>query len=65
MKRIVICSAVLGKMEAVQKKYMHNENKENIYIYIYTRKKIKNKKVFIFIKQRRFHQVKVTSPFFY
>ena len=29
----------------------------------YIRNKIKNKKVFIFTKQRRFHQVKVTSPF--
>ena len=27
------------------------------------RNKIKNKKVFLFTKQRRFHQVKVTSPF--
>ena len=28
---------------------------------IYTKQ---NKKVFLFTKQRRFHQVKVTSPFF-
>ena len=47
MKRIVVCSAVLGEVEAMQKK------KKNIYIYIYI----------FFTKQRKFHQVKVTSPF--
>ena len=46
MKRIVVCSAVLGEVEAMQKK-----KKIYIYIYIY------------FTKQRKFHQVKVTSPF--
>ena len=42
MKRIVICSAVLGEGEAMQQK------------------KKKKKKI---TKQRKFHQVKVTSPF--
>ena len=50
MKRIVVYSAVLGEAEAVQKK------KKNIYIYII-------KKILFFTKQRKFHQVKVTSPF--
>ena len=44
MKRIIVCSAVLGEIEAMQKK-----NKK------------KNKKNYT--KQRKFHQVKVTSPF--
>ena len=50
MKRIVVYSAVVGEAEAVQK--------INIYIYIYI---IKN--ILFFTKQRKFHQVKVTSPF--
>ena len=45
MKHIVVCSAVLGEVEIMQKKKI-------IYIYI-----------FFFTKQRKFHQVKVTSPF--
>ena len=49
MKRIVVCSAVLGEVEIMQKK-----KKKKIYIYIY---------IYIFTKQRKFHQVKVTSPF--
>ena len=51
MKRIVVYSAVLGEAEAVQKK-----KKKYIYIYII-------KKILFFTKQRKFHQVKVTSPF--
>ena len=43
MKRIVVCSAVLGEVEAVQK----------IVIIL----------LLLFTKQRKFHQVKVTSPF--
>ena len=43
MKRINVCSAVLGEVEAMQKKI----------IIIIT----------IFTKQRKFHQVKVTSSF--
>ena len=41
MKRIVVCSAILGMVETMQKK--------------------KKKKI---TKQRKFHQVKVTSFFF-
>ena len=43
MKHIVVCSAVLGEVEAVQK----------IIIIL----------LLLFTKQRKFHQVKVTSPF--
>ena len=43
MKRIVVCSAVLGEVEAMQK----------IIIIL----------LLLFTKQRKFHQVKVTSPF--
>ena len=44
MKRIVICSVVLGEVEAMQKKK-------------------KKKKEISPSKQRKFYQVKVTSPF--
>ena len=57
MKHIVVCSAVLEKVEAVQKK--KKKKKKNIYIYIYIykiNKKKKNKKNIIF------HQAKKIPP---
>ena len=54
MKRIVVCSAVLRKAEAVQKKICIRKISKQKYI-----KKI----LLLFTKQKRFHQVKVTSPF--
>ena len=48
------CGGSAKNICIMKKKY----KKKNIYM-----NKIKNKKVFLFTKQRRFHQVKVTSPF--
>ena len=56
IKRIVVCSAVLGKAEAVQKNICIRKISKQ-------KKKKEKRKVLRFTKQKRFHQVKVTSPF--
>ena len=53
MKRIVVCSTVLGKVEVVPK----NRCVRKI------SKPKKKKKILLYTKQKRFHQIKVTSPF--
>ena len=57
MKHIVVCSTVLGKVEVVPKNRCVRKISKKIIIIII------NKKVLLFTKQIRFHQVKVTSPF--
>ena len=56
IKRIVVCSTVLGKAEAVQKNICIRKISKQ-------KKKKEKRKVLRFTKQKRFHQVKVTSPF--